>query len=57
MTERETKMLKAYLHHQSYMKAYSKRPSVKAKRSSYNKERWAMMKAAAQIAKDSGLIK
>lgn len=52
----QSKLVEQYLKHKAYMAAYNKRPKVKAKRSAYNKERWAAMKLAHQIAKDAGLV-
>lgn len=45
----------AYLKHQAYMKAYNKRPYVKSKRTSYNKARWQMIKAAGETLREEGL--
>jgi len=48
--------LRSYVRHQEYMAAYNKRPEVREKRKAYNKERWAKIKAAAQLAKEEGLL-
>jgi hypothetical protein len=55
LTEQELKDLKAWEKHQSYMKAYNKRGYVRAKRTRYNKARWARIKAAKDLLDDEEL--
>jgi hypothetical protein len=49
LTEQELKDLQAWEKHQAYMKAYNKRSYVRAKRTAYNKARWARIKAAKEL--------
>jgi hypothetical protein len=50
MTDAEA--LEAYRKHQAYMAKYNKRPYVKAKRTAYNKARWARIKAVKDLLGD-----
>ena len=49
-------VVKQYEKHKSYMSAYNKRPNVKAKRKSYNRERWQLIKATLTQLKKEGLV-
>jgi hypothetical protein len=56
LTAEEQKMYDAYRKHQAYMKAYNKRPMVRAKRKIYNSERWEAIKAAKNLVKEHEAI-
>ena len=51
------KLIESAKKHVEYMKAYNKRPEVKAKRSIYNSKRWQMIKQITAQLREEGLLK
>jgi hypothetical protein len=51
------KLIESAKRHAEYMRAYNKRPEVKAKRRMYNKERWQMIKQVKAQLREEGLLK
>jgi hypothetical protein len=47
--------LMAYTKHRDYMKAYNRRPEVRAKHTAYNRKRWELIKKAQELLKTEQL--